>query len=120
MEFYNLPAYNKARQLAAQLIQSTQKVPRDIKFTYVRDAILVAMRIMEYTAFANETLEQRATYLQMAINDVHAVMIKVRIMYDLRHISRKGYNAITKLEGQLESQLVGWHKSTLEQINKSR
>ena len=29
MEFYNLPAYNKARQLAAQLIQSTQKVPRD-------------------------------------------------------------------------------------------
>ena len=120
MEFFSLPAYNKAREMTRQLLESTQKVPRDFRYTYVRDTILLGMSIMEHISFANDDLGQRAEFLDKAIKDLHSIMIKARIMYDLKHISRKGYNSITKYEGQLESQLIGWRKSTLDKIEKSR
>ena len=121
MKFFELPAYNKARQLTMQLMESTQKVPRDMRYTYIRDAILVGMGIMEHIAFANDDINQRISFLESSIEDVHSIMIKVRIMYDLHHISHKGYDAIIRIENELESQLVGWHKSTIKNFeNKSK
>lgn len=118
MEHYKLPAYNKARELAMQLIKSTQKVPRDIRYTYIRDLQLMAMAIMEHIAFANEKAEERISFLEKALSDLHKITIRIRIMKDLNHISTKGYSVVIRKEEELTRQLVGWLNKTKETNNR--
>lgn len=118
MEHFKLPAYNKARELAMQLIKSTQKVPKDIRYTYVRDLQVMTMGIMEHIAYANEKAEQRIAFLEKAQNDLHAITIRVRILKDLNHISTKGYSVIIRKEEELARQIAGWLNKTRETTNR--
>lgn len=118
MEYYKLPAYNKARELTEQITRSTQKVPRDIRFSYVTQMQTASMGIMEHIAFANENPEERAAYLDKAIMDLQRIMIRVRILKDLKYLPLKGYSAIIRKEEELVKQLTGWLNKTTESNNK--
>ena len=118
MEYFSLPAYNKARELTEQIARSTQKVPRDIRFTYVVEMKTASMGIMEYIAFANDRPEERAAFLDKAIMDLQRIMIRVRILKDLKYLPLKGYSAIIRKEEELIRQLKGWLNKTTETNNK--
>lgn len=113
MDHYKLPVYNAARELVVQLTSSTQKVPRDIRITFVRDMQLKGMAIMKNIAFANYRIKRRAEYLTTALEDLEDVQISARVLLDLGFIHEKGFAAIIKKETETYTQLDAWKTSTL-------
>lgn len=109
MENHQLPSYKKARDLVKQLSESTQKVPRTVKYTTVAEMINSALDIMVDIADANEeNFGTREEFLKSALKRLSRIRIQVRCLYDLHYITKKGLNSISGYEGNLESQLKGW------------
>lgn len=114
MDHYKLPVYNSARELVLQLTKSTQKVPRDIRITFVRDMQLKGMAIMRNIAFANYRIKRRAEYLSSALEDLEGFQIDTRTLLDLGFIHEKGFAAIIRKEAETYTQLEAWRNSTLK------
>lgn len=109
MEFYQLPAYRKAKDLVMQLTLSTQKVPRTVKYTLVSEMTNRAIDIMVNIADANEeNFGTRQEFLEDAMKNLSKIRIQVRCLYDLRYIAKKGLDSISSREADLERQLKGW------------
>lgn len=120
MEFWQLPVYNKCRQLAIQIVRSTQKTPKDIRHDYVRDLNIMVMTIMEKIAFANHADELRVEFIDEALKILKTVKLRVRILKDLNYIKPKGFSAITAKEENVVKQLQGWKNKTIENRNKEQ
>ena len=104
-----MPAYRKAKDLVEQIDSSTQKVPRTVKYTIVPEMMSAAVEIMVNIANANEeNFGKRPEFLAEALKSLSRIRIQVRCLYDLHYIAKKGLDAITSRESQLESQLKGW------------
>ena len=113
MDHYKLPVYNAARELVVQLTMSTQKVPRDIRITFVRDMQLKGMEIMKNIAFANYRVKKRAEYLTTALEELEDIQISTRVLLDLKFIHEKGFAAIIRKEAETYTQLDAWRNSAL-------
>lgn len=120
MEFWQLPVYNKCRQLTIQIVRSTQKTPKDIRHDYVRDLNIMVMTIMEKIAFANHADELRVEFIDEALKILKTVKLRVRILKDLNFIKAKGFSAIIAKEESVAKQLQGWKNKTIENQNKEQ
>ncbi len=117
--YFELPVYKKALDLAKALTLSTQKTPRDIRFTRVTALKNAALDIAEKIAFANGSLddaEARARYIGECIGTLRRMEIGVRVLKDCNHITKSGFGAIVAAEGRLGRQLQAWQDSTLKKI----
>ena len=115
--FFELPVYKKAIELATALTMSTQKTPRDIRFTRVSSLKNKALDIAKTIAFANGELDnhtRREKYIRECLEVLHEMEIDVRVLKDAHLIPESGFNAITAVEGRLGSQLHSWLNSTVK------
>ena len=111
MEYYKLPAYNKARELTIQFLASSQKLPRDVKFTFGRECTLMNIYMMKDIADANDDIDQRVESLEQSLQRLHEFNINIRVLLDLHMISKKGFAAISTKSAELERQLSAWKQS---------
>lgn len=115
--FFELPVYKKAVELATALTMSTQKTPRDIRFTRISDMKNKTLDIAKTIAFANEELydaSRREAYIRECLDMLHTTEINVRVLKDARLVTESGFKAITAVEGRLGAQLHSWLKSTVK------
>ena len=113
MESSKLKVYNRARILAEQINLSTQKVPRATKYRYIDPIVVMVYGIMEYISFANDNAEQRVAFIDAALSNLAMLKVRVRIVYDMKYMKRKGYDAVIREEENVTRQLIGWRKQTL-------
>ena len=117
METSQLPVYNKARRLYEQFEQSTQKAPINRKRGVIHDIEEQIIGLMCDISFANEQEKDRRSrleYIARAAQSIHSIKVKVRILYDLRIVTKKGFAAIILEEENVARQLAGWEKKTYE------
>ena len=120
---YKPKAYYKASKLLLQIERSTHKVSSNLKGTKVRDMECTVFEIMRYTSFAyedKEDYEKTLRFLTASIEALENVMLSARILLDLGKIKSTGYGEITKLEGNLLSQLTAWRNATIKRIENRK
>lgn len=109
--FFKLPVYKKALDLERQFTLSTQKAPRDVKYARLNAMHETVLQIIEDIAFANEFSIHRVEYINKALGELNGFIIRVRLLLDLRYISKKGFAAIVRAEEDVTRQLTGWRNS---------
>ena len=109
------PVYNKARLLVKQIIVSTKKAPREIKYGYIADTVNVGLNLMEDIFQASRAIitSDRITYIDKAIDKLNIIKMKIRIIHDVNALSSKGFSAIINYEADVIYQLVSWKKSLI-------
>lgn len=115
-KYIDLPVYKKALDLVFSLTNSTQKTPKDIRFSRVTKMKNDVMDIAKYIAYANDIDSERVAYIEKAVEVLNDIKIDVRSLLDLKYISKTGFSAITLSEAKLSRQLEGWLKSTRAKI----
>ena len=121
--FYELPVYKKAIDLATTLTRSTNKTDKDIRFTRVTGMKNRVMDIAKTIAFANgepETPEVRMEYIDKCLDALHDIEIDVRVLKDANLITKSGFNAIAAAEGRLGRQLIGWKNATAKKMSNTQ
>ena len=115
-KYIDLPVYKRALDLVFSLTNSTQKMPKDIRFSRVTKMKNDVMDIAKYIAYANDADSERVAYIEKAVEVLNDIKIDVRSLLDLKYISKAGFSAITLSEAKLSRQLEGWLKSTRAKI----
>ena len=115
-KYIDLPVYKRALDLVFSLTNSTQKMPKDIRFSRVTKMKNDVMDIAKYIAYANDADSERVAYIEKAVEVLNDIKIDVRSLLDLKYISNTGFSAITLSEAKLSRQLEGWLKSTRAKI----
>lgn len=94
------PVYKAALDLDAQYCRSTKKAPQDVKYTHINRLHDTLIEIITVVAFANDTQDpkERADFISRAIDEVRKLKIRVRVLYDLHYITKKGFTAITRAD----------------------
>lgn len=117
-----LPVYQKARLLVDQLHLSSKHLPVWAKKHKLQECLDAAFDIMYFVAFANKahTAEERAEWLEKAIETLEQMEVKVRILHDLGYITASGFGAIIKYEANVAKQLEGWLKKTRSSLRYAR
>ncbi|MBQ6029898.1 MAG: four helix bundle protein [Oscillospiraceae bacterium] len=113
------PVYNAARQLYQQFVRSTQKCPINVKRGKIAEIERKIQSIMEDTAFADEQKENAPVRLERiaaALKTMDEVRISIRMVHDLRYITKKGFDALTNKEDNVVRQLKGWQRSSLKNV----
>ncbi len=111
-----LPVYNTTRQLYKQLRRSTQKVPVIVSRGPVAETEALLIGMMDTLSFAElSTRTSRMDYIQEAQKILNRTKIRVRTLYDLGYIHKKGYLALMRYENSVSKQLDLWAKKTLTQ-----
>lgn len=113
------PVYKAALDLDVQYCRSTKKAPQDVKYMHINRLHDALIEIVTAIAFANETqdAQERADFISRAADDLRNMKIRVRVLYDLHYITKKGFTAISGTEENVARQLAGWQKSTEDRIN---
>ena len=116
-EFYNLPVYKKCVELNRQLAASTQKTPNNVKFGIVKDIHAKLVDIMAIISFASLTnRDKKVGFLKQALKEVKKTQIYIRILFDIRAITKNGFAAVSSLSEDLMRQLTGWLKSEISKL----
>jgi hypothetical protein len=116
MEVAKLPVYNKTRLLFIQFERSTQKVPINMKRGAISEVEHWLIEIMDTIAFANlseRDRQARLLYITEAARTLQKVKVRIRTLYDLNIITKKGFDALILLEGNVDKQLTGWERSII-------
>jgi hypothetical protein len=111
-----LPVYDKTRQLYKQLRRSTQKVPVIVSRGPVAETESLLIGMLDSLSFAEfSSNTARMDYIQEAQKILNRVKIRVRTLYDLGYIHKKGYLALVRYENSAAKQLSLWARKTLGQ-----
>ena len=115
--------YNKVRQLFVQFEQSTRKLPVSVKRGQVARIEDELVQILVDLCYADEAaddarVKDRLAFIAMVGDTLHDVMIRIRVLHDLKFIKDKSFNALTKIEDNAAGQLAGWKIATENRIEK--
>ncbi len=104
----NLPVYKAAYDLLQDVYKSTGSVPRDVKFTLVEALKNELTEIIVLIYKANATPD-KLPHIERAREMVVSVKVRLRLLYDLRHISVKVYARFAEQVESVSKQLAAWH-----------
>ena len=105
-----LPAFQKAYDLAKEILTRTGKFPRDYKFTLGDRLAILALQTLDLITRATYAKEKRE-YLDSANLNLERLRVLLRLSHDLGPLSIKGYEHVMVLINELGSQIGGWRKS---------
>ena len=104
---HNLNVYNEARRLYLTIKKSTQKVPRDERYNFIMPVLDKIEDIMATILIASKMKDKTET-LNSAIQTVLKIQIKMKNLYELHMLTKKGFATITYHSESLFRQLTGW------------
>ena len=86
--------YHQARRLLVQLLASSAKAGRVLRYGLVADTANLILSVMKDIAFADKydiRPEDRVAYITTARVKMDEVKVNVRVLYDAHAISADGY-----------------------------
>ena len=104
-----------------QIERSTQKIPRNVRMNQLAEAEKWVITIMENIAFANKVVNNaraRYEFIATALNHLHKLEIRMRVFFDLGIIREVGFDAIIRIEADVERQLTGWLNKTYNECQQ--
>jgi len=105
----NLPAIQKAYDLAKEILPRVAKFPKDYKFTLGERITENTLLVLENAIHAAYERDKRDS-LNSA--DIHLERLRflLRLSMEVGPISHKGYAHVSKLVDELGRQIGGWRK----------
>ena len=118
---WKLPAYKKVLDLYNQLETSTKKARTNIKRGIIFNIENLLIEMLSTIVFADEAYDdpkKRSDFIDSALENLHKVVICVRILKDLNAIHPTGFSALTLLEDNVSAQLTAWKCATAVSIEE--
>ena len=102
------PVYQKARLMVKQIIASTKKATREIKYDYIAETVNQGMKLMEIVTVAHLMKDrvEKKKLIEKALLEMNHIRIKIRIIHDIGCLSNKGFAAIIDYESDILYQLI--------------
>ena len=103
--------YHQTRRLLLQLLASTAKGTRILRYGLVADTANLILAVMKDIAFADKydiRPEDRAAYIRTAQVKMDEVKVSIRVLYDIHAMKKTGFSALTDLESNVDLQLSRW------------
>jgi len=121
MEFYKLGVYNTYRYLFKKIYEHTQNTPRFYKYSLVLELSNMVENQMMAINDINElefTDNTRVEFLNNMIHEIdNKIKIRIRNLYELRLITKKGFGDLSNYTEKISRQLKGWKTYTENLIN---
>ena len=103
--------YHQARRLLVQLLASSAKASRVLRYGLVADTANLILSVMKDIAFADKydiRPEDRVAYITTARVKMDEVKVNVRVLYDAHAIRKPGFSALMDIEYNVDYQLERW------------
>lgn len=103
--------YHQARRLLVQLLASSAKASRVLRYGLVADTANLILSVMKDIAFADKydiRPEDRVAYITTARVKMDEVKVNVRVLYDSHAIRKTGFSALMDIEYNVDYQLERW------------
>ena len=108
-----LPAILKAYDLAREMTQRAQKLPRDVKFVLGDRMMTVTYDVLDALIEAKFSRSKKALLVRVNLL-LERLRFQVRLCMDERLISVKQYEYVSGMIHELGSMVGGWIKSVKE------
>ena len=119
MAAYNqLFVYKSCYDLLLMLYRDLARLPRDIKYTLLQDLKQDTLMVLRYIYHANAT-QDKATYLEKALEHILNVKINIRLLWDLRQIKENSYARFLEQAENVSKQLTAWHSAAIKKQEKT-
>jgi len=105
----DLPAIQKAYDLAKEVLTRVGNFPRDSKFTLGDRLSTQVMDILELLVAA-QYASDKALALQRAHTRLDQLRMTLRLATEMGPLSNKGYEHVSEIVVELGKQVVGWRK----------
>ena len=103
--------YHQTRRLLLQLLASTAKASRILRYGLVADTTNLILGVMKDIAFADKhdiKSEDRAAFITTAQVKMDEVKVNIRVLFDVHAMKKTGFSALTDLEYNVDYQLGRW------------
>ncbi|MCF0257959.1 MAG: four helix bundle protein [Bacteroides heparinolyticus] len=104
----HLPVYKAAYDLLQCIYREMGHVPRDVKFTLVETLKNELMEMIVLIYKANVTTD-KCRHIEAARELTVSTKVRLRLLYDLHHISVRLYARMSEQAENLSKQLAAWH-----------
>ena len=104
-----LPAIQKAYDLAREILPRTAKFPRDLKFSLglrIADNVLMVLELLIQASYT----KNKARLLSDANLRLERLRMLLRLSRELGALSNKGYEHVMAIVTELGNQIGGWYK----------
>jgi hypothetical protein len=105
----DLPAIQKAYDLAKELLTRAAKYPRDYKFTLGERIVTHMLHILELLIEAAYSRD-KIRCLDEANRTLEKLRVLLRLSHELGPLSTKGYEYVMAMAKDLGNQIGGWRK----------
>jgi len=112
---YNqLPIYRDVYLLLTEIYQSTNKFPRDYKYTLGQDMKRDCLALFRDLYGANVSADKRAYHLENFLTSFELLKIEIRLCVDLNVLPIKKMAQLSLIMDSIAKQASAWRKKTVE------
>ncbi len=106
-QYNHLPIFQLGYKLTLEIYKTTQRFPREYKYSLGQRLKEISAEFLDYVVIAN-SLEDKMPAIKNAELRIERLKIHVRLAYDLKIISLGKYEEIFRSLEDLGKQLSGW------------
>lgn len=117
LEFWELPVYKAAVDLEKQFSASTKNTPRILKYGKIDEIHGEIIDLLVKISFSHVLVQDRIKFIEESLDLMRKVKIQIRILFDIRALSAKGFGALVLCEENVSRQLSGWLNSEKRKQN---
>lgn len=115
--YTELKVYDECYRLFLQLVASTSRIQRDLRYSLGEQARRAAMDILIQIFKANKSVE-KVPYISLARERLVELQIILRVFYDTRQLSDKQYAMFLAYTVSVSKQLAAWERSSMKKENR--
>lgn len=106
-QYNHLPIFQLGYKLTLEIYKTTQRFPREYKYSLGQRLKEISAEFLDYVVIAN-SLEDKMPAIKNAELRIERLKIHVRLAYDLKIISLGKYEEVFRSLEDLGRQLSGW------------
>ncbi|MDD3190782.1 MAG: four helix bundle protein [Candidatus Pacebacteria bacterium] len=106
-QYNHLPIFQLGYKLTLEIYKTTQRFPREYKYSLGQRLKEISAEFLDYVVIAN-SLEDKMPAIKNAELRIERLKIHVRLAYDLKIISLGKYEEVFRSLEDLGKQLSGW------------
>ena len=113
-----LPVYKASYDLLQEIYRATATVPRDIRFTLLKDVKHSMMALMVNIYKANRHRDKQP-YIAAASDSLIEARLGLRLMKDLHALGLKQFARLSQMSAEVSKQLAGWQKYSTDRNGRN-
>ena len=112
-QYNHLPIFQAGYSLVLKIYRITHYFPREYKYTLGQKLKDISFDFLDFIIIANAQ-ENKSAALNEARTRLERLIIHIRLAHDLKVITLKGYEALSRSLEELSRQLAGWLEWSLK------